>query len=534
MAETYVAVRRGPGAFAQRVCLKRLRPELERDPEFVRQFMAEAAIAARMRHAAIAQVLDFGQDGADYYLALELIEGCDLRQLLQAKGGALTPALVLHVAIELATALDVAHRTGGGAKRDAVVHRDVSPSNTLVSTAGEVKLTDFGIARAMRSTQYTRTGIVKGKVPYMAPEYARSARLDPRSDLFSLGVLLYECACGTRPHDGATDLETLERAARGQRVPLAERAPALSSELAEIVECLLEPDPELRHQTAAGLLDALLALPAPARARLELAALVTDVLRLRDPSLDPSAGANAGSATEIMEQTGAAPSVVAKRTSSTASSASSPDHGVTHSRGGLEDPARAVDHSGDAVPRFAMSAVRVRAGRRALAALALALLCALSVLAFARLRRPAGEVATRDVAPGIAASPPEAEQATLVDDPSGIMPSALAPTPALVVRPESSGRAPEPAHPEGAAPDRAVPTRPSDDPTEARGGQAWLEVIVVPYGDVSIDGRPMVRAPVTLATDAGEHAIEARGGRGNVLKRRVTLTPGQRKRVVLE
>jgi serine/threonine protein kinase len=534
MAETYVAVRRGPGAFAQRVCLKRLRPELEGDPEFVRQFMAEAAIAARMRHAAIAQVLDFGQDGGDYYLALELIEGCDLRQLLQAKGGALTPALVLHVATELATALDVAHRTDGGAKRDAVVHRDVSPSNTLVSTAGEVKLTDFGIARAMRSTQYTRTGIVKGKVPYMAPEYARSARLDPRSDLFSLGVLLYECACGTRPHDGATELETLERAGRGQRIPLADRAPALPSGLAEIVECLLEPDPELRYQTASGLLEALLALPAPSRARLELGALVTDVLRLSDASLDPSAGANAGSATEIMEQIGAAASVVPKRASSTVNPESSPDHGVTRQRGGLEGAAQAVEPSGAAVPRFAMSAVRVRAGRPALAALALALFCALSVLAFALLRRPAGDVATRDVAPGIAASPPEAEQATSVDEPAAILPSALAPMPALVVRPESSGRAPEPALPESAAANPAVPIRPPDDTTTTRAGKAWLEVIVVPYGDVSIDGRPMVRAPVTLAADPGEHTIEARGSRGDLLRRRVTLAPGQRKQVVLE
>src|SRR4029077_10979851 len=116
------------------------------------------------------------------------------------------------------------HRGGGAASQAAVVHRDVSPSNVLVSTEGEVKLTDFGIARSLSGPQHTQTGVVKGKVPYLAPEYARSGRFDRRCDLFSLGVLLYEAACGERPHDGATDLEPLERASSGRRRPLAERA----------------------------------------------------------------------------------------------------------------------------------------------------------------------------------------------------------------------------------------------------------------------------------------------------------------------
>jgi eukaryotic-like serine/threonine-protein kinase len=476
MAETYVAVRRGPGTFAQRVCLKRLRPELEGDPEFVRQFLAEAAIAARMRHAAIAQVLDFGQDGADYYLALELIEGCDLRQLLQAAGGALSPALVLHIAIELATALDVAHRIGGGAAQDAVVHRDVSPSNTLVSSAGEVKLTDFGIARAVRGPKYTRTGIVKGKVPYMAPEYARSARLDPRSDLFSLGVLLYECACGERPHDGATELETLERAGRGQRASLAERAPAVPPPLVEIIECLLEPDPELRYQTASDLLEALLSLPAPSRARLELGALVSAVMRARAASPEASQHEGAAAATEIMEQTGA--------------------------------------HAGPA------GRVRVRVGRSAWAALALASLIALTVAAFALLRAPARSSGTQPTA-------------AIVVEPAGATPLASTPAlPHMVVRPEPDGRSLDSPLADVAPGAIALP------PTTTRvapvqTGNAWIEVVVLPFGDVSIDGKPVGRAPVTVRSEPGEHTVEAQS-RGNLLKRRITVAPGQRKQVVLK
>jgi eukaryotic-like serine/threonine-protein kinase len=496
MAETYVAVRRGPGAFAQRVCLKRLRPELEGDPEFVRQFMVEAEIAARMRHAAIAQVLDFGQDGADYYLALELVEGCDLRQLLRASGGALPPALVLHVAIELATALDVAHRAGA-TPRDAVVHRDVSPSNTLVSIAGEVKLTDFGIARVLGGPHYTRTGIVKGKVPYMAPEYARSERLDPRSDLFSLGVLLYECACGARPHDGATDLETLERASRGQHTALAERVPALSRDFCDMIERLLDPDPELRPPSASALLAALLSLPAPARARLELGALVADAVRARAAKRESSPAAEASPPTEIMDPGPSAPATRTRRSDVAASSA-------------------LVQSGGDLVAEPDFVALRFRAGRRSLIALAFALLCALSVLAFALLRQPADRARAE-----LDAGRSPSLTRTAEDSPAGAAPNALgAALPSVVVGPE-----------QGSAPPQAARTEPA--PVAIGATEAWLEVIVLPYGEVSVDGKPVGKAPIALASEPGEHVIEARS-RGNTLRRHVTLVPGQRKQVVMK
>ena len=140
------------------------------------------------------------------------VQGLDLSQLLAS--GALPADLVVHLAVELATALDFAHRAGGDATLGPIVHRDVSPSNTLISLEGEVKLSDFGIARPLQGPQHTRTGVVKGKVPYLAPEYARTGKFDARCDLYSLGALLYEAASGRAPHDGATDLEKLERAAR--------------------------------------------------------------------------------------------------------------------------------------------------------------------------------------------------------------------------------------------------------------------------------------------------------------------------------
>jgi serine/threonine protein kinase len=463
MAETYLALRRGPGAFEQHVCLKCIRREHESNPEFVRQFMREAAIAAKLRHAAIAQVLDFGSDGDDYYLALELVDGLDLRALLEAVRGGLTPELVLYVAIELATALDFAHRGGGeGGDGDMVVHRDVSPSNALVSGEGEVKLTDFGIARSLSAPQHTRTGIVKGKVPYLAPEYARSGRFDARCDLFSLGVLLYECACGERPHDGATDLETLDRAARGQHTPLDQRAPALPAELCAAIERLLEPDPELRFPSSGALLEALLALPAQSRARRELGALVTRVRKPRASSAPPP------------------PEVLAPTRMLTRPGPNT--HGMH------EDPPAAI-----AVPRRK---------RGPMIALGVSLAFAAFVLCVAWLRPqrkpPSGPASAT---PAVAAVPPAPAAGS-------DLAIAAQPTPATV-----------------------TPSAPELPP--GRADTATLEVVMLPYGEIFVDGKRAGQAPITLDLPPGDHAIAGKGQQGSTLRRQVALSSGQHRRVVL-
>ncbi|MEM9069681.1 MAG: protein kinase [Myxococcota bacterium] len=270
MAETFVAIRRGPGGFEQRVCLKRVLPHLVGDKNLTRLFVDEARISATLRHGNIAQVLDFGHDGQSHYLVLELIEGIDLRKLMRSlasKNESLTTGLVVHVAQELAAALEYAHGQG-------LVHRDISPSNILVSRAGELKLTDFGIAKALGNTGFARTGVVKGKVPYMAPEYAREGRFDPRSDLFALGVSLYEIVGGRRPFDGKSDPETIENLTLGTRPALAELSPDTNQELIHIIERCLEPAPEDRFASARALRDALAELSPPPTARRILGKLV--------------------------------------------------------------------------------------------------------------------------------------------------------------------------------------------------------------------------------------------------------------------
>src|ERR1700712_1539466 len=242
MAETFLAVRRGPAGFAQRVCIKRILPAYEDDRDFVDSFLDEARTSAALRHANIVQVVDFGLNEADgsHYLALELVDGLDLRALMQREGP-LDAELVTLIASELAAALAYAHSEDEG--RPSVVHRDLSPSNVLVSRAGEVKLTDFGIARVIGGSHRTASGVIKGKVPYMPPEYIDGGRFDTRGDLFSLGVLLYELCHGVRPFDGDSEIDTMRRIVSGDRRPFQAPAPR---QLISCIDRLLQRQPAHR------------------------------------------------------------------------------------------------------------------------------------------------------------------------------------------------------------------------------------------------------------------------------------------------
>ncbi len=264
MAETFEAVRRGPGGFEQRVCIKRILPAFESDQDFVAAFLREATTSAQLRHANIVQVLDFGVADGSHYLALELIDGMDLRKL-SGQVGALDPDLVTLVAIDLASALHHAH-VGDGV-RPSVVHRDISPSNVLISLAGEVKLVDFGIAKALGGTHLTATGTIKGKIPYLPPEYIERAIFEPQGDLFALGVMLFELLTGRRPFDGESDLDTIRRIAAGTRPALLELCPKAPAALVTCIEGLLFIDPAQRTASAAALLEALPMISVPAARR---------------------------------------------------------------------------------------------------------------------------------------------------------------------------------------------------------------------------------------------------------------------------
>jgi len=265
MAETFEAARAGTGGFEQRVCLKRVLPAYSHDPEFIGRFRREAKLAAQLRHSNIVGVTDFGEVGGVSYMALELVDGVDLRSLLKSLANEkLPPEMVVLIGLDLAYALEHAHQS--------IIHRDVSPANVLISRAGETKLADFGIAKAIKSATASKS--VQGKIPYMSPEQMRGEVVDARSDLFSLGVVLFEAVAGVRPFDGAHDVETMQRIVEGQRRALAEAAPGAPIELREVIESLIATDPEARTPSASQLIEELGVLAPPPQVRRELASMV--------------------------------------------------------------------------------------------------------------------------------------------------------------------------------------------------------------------------------------------------------------------
>jgi len=296
MAETFVGVAKGPGAFEQRVCLKCVLPTYLEDQRFSLLFMEEARITASLQHANIVKVIDFGERLRPrmLYLVLELVEGTDLRVLLRHQGhGGLPHAMVTLIAGDIAAALAYAHghpHAEAERTREGVVHRDISPSNVLLSRSGEIKVTDFGIAKELCAEESTLTTGFKGKLVYMSPEQLRGKRLDARSDLFSLGVMLYECLCGERPFDGEGNLQTVQRILTSERPSLATRCPTDTPEaLIHAIESLLEADPNKRCSNAAAFADALPALAQPSTTRRALAEKVRQVeSKLADIYAEPT------------------------------------------------------------------------------------------------------------------------------------------------------------------------------------------------------------------------------------------------------
>jgi TonB family protein len=300
MAEVWKARMRGVEGFQKTVAIKKILPHMTDNADFVGMFIDEAKLAAQLSHPNIIHIYDLGKIGSDYYIAMEYVEGKDLRSLLNAarqRGKPLPLGLALLIAMRLASALDYAHR-----KRDfeghvmGLVHRDVSPQNVLISFDGDVKLCDFGIAKAVSKVGQTQMGALKGKLQYMSPEQARGTLVDARSDIFSLGTVLFEMLTGQRLFDGDSEMSVLE-AVRQVRVRSPRQVdPAVPREVDDLVMHALAGRPEDRFQTAGELeqrLEALLYAQKPSPSHGDLAAYVQRVL---EPAGAPAAAAPAASA----------------------------------------------------------------------------------------------------------------------------------------------------------------------------------------------------------------------------------------------
>jgi len=258
MAEVFLA--RGPGGGT--CAVKRLLPGLGDDPALVAMFLEEARLTSQFRHPGIVAVHDLGRTGESYYMAMEYVAGADLGAVLarlRAAGLRMPVALAAGVARAVALALDHAHRQVDGAGRDlGIVHHDVSPQNVLLSFAGEVKLIDFGIARAAAHAGDEHT--LRGKVSYMSPERAEGLAIDRRADVFALGAVLHEMLTGERLFRGDSELAVLAEVRSAAVAPPSLKNPEVSESLDRVVMRALARAPDARFGWASDLADALSAL----------------------------------------------------------------------------------------------------------------------------------------------------------------------------------------------------------------------------------------------------------------------------------
>ncbi len=290
MAEVYRARMRGVEGFQKIVAIKRILPHLTNNDEFVTMFVDEAKLAAQLQHPNIIHIYDLGKIERSYYIAMEYIDGKDLRSILRMldeKKSRLPLGLALFIASRLAAALDYAHRKKDlQGKAMALVHRDISPQNVLISFDGDIKLCDFGIAKATSKASHTRAGALKGKLQYMSPEQAWGRDIDHRSDIFSLGLVLYEMLTGRKGFAGDSELSILEQVRAPKLVPPREIDPAIPPEVERVVLKALKEDCEQRYQTAAEFaseLGNILQVIRPAPGASELGSFLADLVGRERP-----------------------------------------------------------------------------------------------------------------------------------------------------------------------------------------------------------------------------------------------------------
>jgi len=261
MAEIFRGYASSLDGIQKQVAIKRVRPHLATNKVFIKMFIDEARLCMRLNHANITQVFDVGRTQDTYFLVMEFVDGPNLRKIMQAsadKGISIPVEVAVNIIIDVCKALAHAHeaRDEEGEPLN-IVHRDVSPPNVLISTQGEVKITDFGLAKAVTHLEATDPGVVKGKFSYLSPEAAEGKPVDSRADIFSCGIILHELLTGRRLFMGKTDMETVELVRKCEIPPPSAFNPDVDRELDEIVLRALAKDRKKRYQSAHDMGEAL-------------------------------------------------------------------------------------------------------------------------------------------------------------------------------------------------------------------------------------------------------------------------------------
>ncbi|MEZ4362223.1 MAG: serine/threonine-protein kinase [Kofleriaceae bacterium] len=460
MAEVFAGDLTGAEGFARPIAIKRVRSELSEEPAFCAMFIAEARLASQLDHPNVVSVLDFARDPEGrLFLVMEYVDGVDLATLLER--GPVDASTAIFILSEVLHGLSYAHelalRDGG----TGLVHRDLSPHNVLLSREGAVKVSDFGIAKALEGTGRARSAAVSGKPAYMSPEQVHAQPLDPRSDLFAAGVILWEMLAGQRLFTGSAK-ETLAKVLFKPVPAIRQLRPSVSPELEEVVARLLQRDRDARYRSAHDAIDAILACPeAPRDGRSELARALTRSTR------------------DARRASGAAPT--------RAATSSAPTRGAR----GL---AAALGCLG--------GAFTLTLGARELQAPDVALAAAPTELAAPAPRAGRASLGTRTPAP---AAPTPGAPVTLA------APTPGAPTPGAPVTPGGARGEDDdaPARARGGAEPRRVTAAarraPPADPSGP--GLGRLVVAVSPWARVWIDGKPYGETPLRIKLPPGRHRV---------------------------
>ncbi len=259
MAEVFKAKAFGVEGFERLVAVKRILPNIAEDEEFIAMFIDEAKISVQLQHANIAQIFDLGKVEDSFFIALEFVNGRDLRSIFdrsRQRGEVMPISQSAYVVMQVCEGLDYAHNKRDGQGRELhLIHRDISPQNVLIGYEGEIKLIDFGIAKAAGKASKTQAGILKGKFGYMSPEQVRGLPIDRRSDVFAVGIVLYELLTSERLFVGESDFSTLEKVRNVEILPPSSYNRKIPPELERIALKALAKDPEDRYQSAIDLHD---------------------------------------------------------------------------------------------------------------------------------------------------------------------------------------------------------------------------------------------------------------------------------------
>lgn len=254
MAEVFKANSTSLQGFEKLVAIKRILPNLTKNERFVRMFLDEAKVSLHLNHTNCVQVFDLGLANGTYFIVMEFVDGTNLKNIidrLQREGSYFPPEQAAYIALEICKGLAHAHGKFDQKEQHlSIVHRDISPPNILLSREGEIKITDFGLAKAKSQVETTDPGVVKGKFGYLSPESAHGEEVDARTDIFAVGILMWEMLTGERLFLGETDLETLKQVRKNKIPPLSKYRNDVPKELESIIRRALESDIHKRFQSA--------------------------------------------------------------------------------------------------------------------------------------------------------------------------------------------------------------------------------------------------------------------------------------------